>query len=68
MKVDNVIKKCLGDKWSKNLEAACDFCKQPAVYDGKTTQGPWAYMCEGCFKKHGVGLGLGSGQKLEEVK
>lgn len=36
----------------------------PAVYDGKTTEGPWAYMCETCFTIHGVGLGMGKGQKL----
>lgn len=35
-----------------------------AVYDGKTKEGPWAFMCEKCFKEHGVGLGTGRGQKL----
>lgn len=29
----------------------CDFCKEegiktPAKYDGATTRGPWAYMCQ----------------------
>jgi len=36
----------------------------PAVYDGKTNLGPWAYMCEEHFRTHGIGLGLGKGQKL----
>lgn len=36
----------------------------PARYDGATRQGPWAYMCDGCFTTHGVGLGLGRGQRL----
>lgn len=36
----------------------------PAKYDGKTRQGRWAYMCEACFAVHGVGLGLGRGQRL----
>lgn len=35
-----------------------------ARYDGKTKQGPWAYMCEECFLKHGTGLGTGKGQRL----
>jgi hypothetical protein len=35
-----------------------------AKYDGKTTQGPWAYMCQACFDEHGVGLGTGLGQRL----
>ena len=35
-----------------------------ALYDGKTKDGPWAYMCEDHFKSHGVGLGTGRGQKL----
>ena len=43
----------------------CDICGSPeATYDGKTKLGPWASMCETCFKVHGVGLGLGLGQKL----
>lgn len=35
-----------------------------AAYDGKTKDGPWANMCEQCFKTHGIGLGLGKGQRL----
>lgn len=42
----------------------CDFCSNPAEYDGKTKLGPWAYMCGGHFKEHGIGLGTGVGQKL----
>jgi hypothetical protein len=36
----------------------------PAVYDGATKMGPWAYMCSDCFRNFGVGLGIGRGQKL----
>ena len=44
---------------------SCDMCKvNTAAYDGKTVYGPWAYMCEECFGVHGIGLGLGVGQKL----
>lgn len=54
----------------------CDICKiqvtlderrgppQTAVYDGATVGGPWGYMCEEHFKTHGMGLGLGRGQRL----
>jgi hypothetical protein len=42
----------------------CDFCKREANYDGKTIYGVWAYMCKGCFKIYGIGLGLGKGQRL----
>jgi len=44
----------------------CDYCcQEKAQYDAKTKHGPWAYLCEECFQKIGVGLGLGKGQKLE---
>lgn len=48
----------------------CDFCKiddgrtRKAEYDGKTTLGPWAFMCGAHFSKYGMGLGTGVGQKL----
>jgi len=45
----------------------CDFCNKKARYDGKTKMGPWANMCEDCFKKFGIGLGMGKGQKLVQV-
>lgn len=50
----------------------CDVCrfgtvsfkKTPAAFDGKTKNGPWAYMCEPHFGLVGIGLGLGRGQRL----
>lgn len=44
----------------------CDVCKTfPAVYDGKTVHGPWAYMCQACWDEIGIGrLGTGFGQRL----
>lgn len=52
----------------------CDFCRQNplikwqvAHYDCKTKMGPWANLCEEHFRKYGVGLGLGKGQKLVEI-
>jgi hypothetical protein len=46
---------------------ACDFgCGETARYDAATFLGPWAYMCQSCFKVNGTGeLGLGKGQRLE---
>jgi hypothetical protein len=43
----------------------CDICRsRPAAIDGATKMGPWAYMCVPCFEVHGIGLGLGRGQRL----
>lgn len=41
-----------------------DHSHGPAAVDGKTVHGPWAYMCQACFQKIGVGLGTGRGQQL----
>ena len=43
----------------------CDLCRaRPAAIDGQTRHGSWAYMCIPCHEVHGVGLGLGRGQRL----
>ena len=42
----------------------CDFCSRKATYDGKTTAGVWAAMCQEHFEENGIGLGLGKGQRL----
>jgi hypothetical protein len=42
----------------------CNFCDEEARYDGKTIQGPWAYMCVEHYCKFGTGVGLGRGQRL----
>lgn len=48
----------------------CDICTTEgrpttlASYDGRTRQGPWAYMCHFHFNFNGVGLGTGYGQRL----
>lgn len=49
----------------------CDICKYesnrnvPAVYDAKTTNGPWANLCEVHFQSHTYRqLGTGYGQRL----
>jgi hypothetical protein len=36
-----------------------------ALYDAKTDEGPWAYLCENHFQHNSVGrLGTGYGQRL----
>jgi hypothetical protein len=48
----------------------CSFCLRmdgihtPAMYDGKTTIGPWAFMCMKHMRQYGLGLGIGKGQRL----
>lgn len=44
----------------------CDFkCGEIALYDAKTPEGPWGYMCQDCFDKYSIGkLGTGWGQRL----
>jgi hypothetical protein len=43
----------------------CDACREsPAFADGATIHGPWAYMCETCFSRIGIGFGTGRGQRL----
>jgi hypothetical protein len=46
----------------------CDVCRSKnntRLVDGKTSIGPWAWMCPECFDKMGVGLGIGKGQQYE---
>lgn len=53
-------------KWYGVLPKTCDICHRPLkrfFVDGRTRQGPWAIMCSLCFESHGVGLGIGKGQK-----
>lgn len=46
----------------------CNFCPTesatPAIVDGSTRGGPWAFMCLSHYLTHGIGLGLGRGQML----
>lgn len=48
----------------------CALCsndnRRETMFDAKTKLGPWAYMCEECFKDHGIGLGLGKGHRLKK--
>jgi hypothetical protein len=47
----------------------CDYCKANGIrnradYDGKTKSDSWYNMCHFHFKKYGIGLGTGKGQRL----
>lgn len=51
----------------------CDICKKngseiEAIIDGKTTMGCWAYMCLLCHYQYGVGIGLGKGQYINDIR
>jgi len=35
-------------------------------YDAKTVMGPWGILSPASFRQHGVGVGLGRGQKYEK--
>lgn len=46
----------------------CDFCNLPATVDGKTSMGPWAFMCKTHFERYGIKVdGLYSVLKINEV-
>ena len=57
-------------KWLSDYDS-CDMCGAPikgvAEYfvDGQTKMGPWALMCPTCFKKYGVAIKYGYGQKYD---
>lgn len=51
----------------------CDVCLgygkyKAALYDGKTSFGPWANMCQEHFDDWGLGLGTGVGQRFVLLK
>jgi ribosomal protein L37AE/L43A len=46
----------------------CDFCKAPAIYDGPTSSGPWANMCQACFDEQASFTADTVGYKLSLIK
>ena len=53
-------------KWMSKLPENCEVCgKKFGVYfyDGSVNNGPWALMCEPCWKKHNGEVGIGIAQK-----
>lgn len=59
--IDEDVKTC-----KMKVYPSCNMCdgRGNARYDGKTILGTWAYMCPPCFKRYGMGLGTGKGQKI----
>ena len=57
-------------KWLGSKIDKCDLCTDPIkdkFIDGRLSAvKTWAIMCERCFRKHGVGLGIGKGQMYEK--
>ena len=57
-------------KWLSTPPTRCDICHKhitEVFIDGRTKMGPWAAMCEDCFKSYGVGLGVGQGQEYQLI-
>lgn len=56
----------MGETVEVNEYPMCDLCSVKfALYDGRTTIGPWANMCPMCWETFGCGkLGTGSGQRF----
>lgn len=61
-----------GEAVAVSVLPACDICvhvesrlhPERALFDGRTIGGPWANMCTEHFNQHGIGLGVGAGQRL----
>lgn len=55
-------------KYFLDAPGSCDLCTgfliwQKYMIDGMTKEpSRWAFMCENCFKQHGVAIGWGFGQ------
>ena len=50
------------------IKTKCDFCDSEAIMDGKTTMGPWAYMCQVHFDRYGIKVqGFNSKLKKPDV-
>lgn len=58
-------------RWISPPPEKCDICDSKITslfIDGKTSMGPWAFMCKACHSTDGCGLGLGKGQLFEYDK
>ena len=54
--------------WTGDVDTKDDFGVLIAneFVDGKTKQGPWAIMAPSSWRRQGVGLGLGRGQRYKK--
>lgn len=58
------------NKWRGEWPTTCDICGRsltlfPTFIDGQTKFGVWGLICPECYRRFGVGLGLGKGQEYE---
>jgi len=55
--------------WCGNVPTRCNLCGTPirpdmSFTDGRLAKsGAWMILCTGCHARHGVGLGVGNGQR-----
>lgn len=52
--------------WEGSVTSNCEICSRKIdeeFIDGRTIMGSWAIMCSPCHAIHGVGYGVGRGQK-----
>ena len=60
---------CKGDVFeNKGWCNVCHATNLDVVYDSRTKNGLWAWLCEDCFKICGTGLGIGHGQKYQRYE
>jgi len=54
--------------WTGDVPVKDDFGMTIGIefIDGRTTQGPWAFMTPASHRAYGVGLGLGRGQRYKK--
>lgn len=55
-------------KWMGLRPSHCDKCTQELhgqFVDGRTKMGQWGILCIACFRRVGVGLGTGKGQRYD---
>lgn len=53
---------------TKESPGDCEWCGETIAndfVDGRTKHGSWADMCLACHGRHGVGLGVGKGQRYQ---
>ena len=60
-------------RWLSGRPAACELCSVPLAkgatfIDGRTISGYWGLLCPSCHESHGVGLGMGKGQRYSGLE
>jgi len=53
-----------GTKVTIDHKRKCEFCGDPALFEGETLSGGISDMCSACFERYGTGLEDGKGQRI----